>query len=89
MHRRRASHRVGANLRQLYAADIPGLHEIGGGVQIEVTTSELEGLTKPSSPINDDIDSGHVRTVVGGQEQGDACHFFRPAGRPNSVLPSM
>src|SRR5580658_7001599 len=31
------------------------------------------------SSIDDDIDAGHVRTVVAGQEQSDVGHFFGPA----------
>ena len=31
------------------------------------------------SAIDDDIDSGDVRTVIGGQEQSDVRRFFRPA----------
>jgi hypothetical protein len=31
------------------------------------------------SAIDDDIDSGDVRTVIGGQEQSDVRHFLGPA----------
>jgi len=36
-------------------------------------------ITKPPFPIDDDIDSGYVRTIIGGKEQGDTSHFFRSA----------
>src|SRR6476469_4947906 len=90
MHRRRASHRVGANLRQLYAADISGLHEIGGGVQIEVTASELrrahQTFIPPSTTISTPV------TYELSSEARNRATFATSSGRPrrpSSVLPSI
>jgi hypothetical protein len=55
-----------------------------------VLTSDSPPNTAHRSPhfhptVDDDVDTGHVRTFTGGQKQSNVCHFHRSAQTTQKV----
>jgi hypothetical protein len=49
------------------------------GSSMEPSSAPPRRLPHLHTAIDNDINSGHVRTVIGGQKQSDVRHLFRPA----------